>query len=145
VAVKNQTHQEKSAEPTQASFDLINRLLDGVNRGDISVMDEVFHDDAVMEWPASREQVVGAENRRAVYGHMPTLPKVSNRHVFGSGDLWVAEATLTYGDKPYSAVLIFKLRDGKIAREIGYWAEPFEAPGWRAAWVAPLEPANRSD
>jgi len=121
----------------------IHRLLDGVDRGDISVMDEVFHEDAVMEWPASREQVVGAANRRAVYGHMPTLPKVSNRHVYGDGDLVVAEATLTYGDKPYSAVLIFLMRDGKIAKEIGYWAEPFDAPAWRAEWVAPLDITHR--
>jgi ketosteroid isomerase-like protein len=46
---------------------MINRLLDGIDRGDIRVMDEVFHDDAVMEWPASREQVVGAANRRQRY------------------------------------------------------------------------------
>jgi ketosteroid isomerase-like protein len=123
--------------------DVINRLLDGIDRGDTSVMDEVFQDDAVMEWPASRERVVGAENRRAIYAHMPVLPKVSNRHVFGSGDLWVVEVTLTYGDKPYAAVLIFQMRDGKIAKETGYWAEPFEAPEWRKAWVKPLDLANR--
>jgi ketosteroid isomerase-like protein len=129
---------------TESGAAMVNRLLDGVNRGDTSVMDEIFHEDAVMEWPASREKVVGAENRRAVYAHMPALPKVSNRHVFGSGDLGIAEATLTYGDKPYSAVLIFELRDGKIAREIGYWAEPFEAPEWRAAWIQPLDLAHRT-
>jgi hypothetical protein len=39
--------------------------------------------------------------------------------VYGSGDLWVAEVTLTYGTKPYAAVLIFKLRDGKIRRRSG--------------------------
>jgi ketosteroid isomerase-like protein len=122
---------------------MINRLLDAVDRGDISVMDEVFHDDAVMEWPASRELVVGVENRRAVYSHMPVLPKVSNRHVYGSGDLWVAEVTLTYDTKPYAAVLIFKLRDGKIATEVGYWAEPFDAPEWRSAWVSPMDVSRR--
>jgi SnoaL-like domain len=123
---------------------MLNRLLDGIDSGDISVMDEVFHEDAVMEWPASREQVVGGDNRRAVYSHMPVLPKVSNRHLHGSGDLWVAEVTLTYGTKPFAAVLIFQLRDGKIAKEIGYWGEPFEAPAWRSAWVKPLDPAHRS-
>lgn len=123
---------------------MINRLLDGINRGDISVMDEVFHEDAVMEWPASGEQVVGAANRREVYSHMPVLPKVSNRRVFGGGDLWVVEATLTYGDRPFAAVLIFRLRDGKIATEIGYWAEPFDAPEWRAQWVRPLDVTHRS-
>jgi ketosteroid isomerase-like protein len=98
-------------------------------------MDEVFHDDGVMEWPASRERINGAENRRAVYASMPVLPEVTKRRVFGSGDLWVAEATLSYDGHPYAAVLIFEFRDGKIAKETGYWAEPFEAPAWRAAWV----------
>jgi hypothetical protein len=63
--------------------------------------------------------------------------------VYGSGDLWVAEVTLTYDTKPYAAVLIFKLRDGKIATEVGYWAEPFDAPEWRAAWVKSMDLARR--
>jgi ketosteroid isomerase-like protein len=128
----------------EAARRLITRLIDGIDRGDTSVMDEVFHDDAVMEWPASRERVVGAANRRAVYAHMPVLPKVTNRHLFGTGDFWVAEATLTYGDKPFAAVLIFQLRDGKIAKETGYWAEPFEAPDWRSAWVESIDLARRA-
>ena len=107
-------------------------------------MDEVFHDDAVMDWPASRERVVGAVNRRAVYANMPAIPRVTNRYLSGTGDLWVAEATLTYRDKPFAAVLIFQLRDGKIAKETGYWAEPFEPPSWRSAWVEPLDLTRRS-
>lgn len=41
----------------KAARDLITRLIDGIDRGDTSVMDEVFHDDAVMDLPASRERV----------------------------------------------------------------------------------------
>ncbi len=117
---------------------VVEKLLAGIDRGNIGVLDEVFHDDALMDWPASKERVRGAANRRAVYSHMPVLPKVSQRRIFGTGDLWIAEATLTYGDKPYSAVLIFEFRDGKIARETGYWAEPFTAPEWRSQWVEQL-------
>jgi ketosteroid isomerase-like protein len=113
----------------------IHRLLDGVDAGDSSIMDEVFRDDAVMEWPASRERVVGASNRREVYARMPTLPRISNRRVHGSGDLWIAEATFTYGETPYHGVLILEFRDGKIAQQTGYWASPSEAPAWRAEWV----------
>ena len=118
--------------------DTVMQLLNGIDAGDISVLDRVFHDDGEMVWPASKELVRGAANRRGVYSHMPVLPKVEKRRVFGSGDLWVAEATLSYSGKPYAAVLIFEFRDGKIARETGYWAEPFEAPTWRAEWVEPL-------
>jgi hypothetical protein len=32
-----------------------------------------------------------------------------------------------------------EFRDGKIGRETRYYAEPFEAPAWRAQWVEPIE------
>ncbi|MDQ3603773.1 MAG: hypothetical protein M3385_07930 [Actinomycetota bacterium] len=36
-------------------------------------------------------------------------------------------------------VLIFELRDGKMWRDRWYFAEPFEAPEWRAQWVERME------
>lgn len=35
-------------------------------------------------------------------------------------------------------VLIIELRDGKVARETRFYAEPFEAPQWQAHLVEPL-------
>ncbi len=35
---------------------------------------------------------------------------------------------------------MYRLRDGRIVREVTYWAEPFESPAWRAAWVEAIEP-----
>ena len=128
----------------EAARELVNRFLDGIDRGDASVMNGVFHDDAVIEWPATGEQLVGAENRRAVYAHTPALPRISNRHVYGSGDLWVAEATMTYGPKPYLACLIFKFREGKVAKQIGYWSEPSTPPEFRAPWIKPLDLEHRT-
>ncbi len=113
----------------------IERLLAGIDAGDISVMDEVFADDAVMEIPQSGERIEGADNRRAVYGAMPLLPKVRPRRIRGDGDFWTAEATLTYDTRSYEVAFIFEFRDGKIVRETGYWADPFEPPEWRAEWV----------
>jgi len=107
-------------------------------------MDEVFRDDAVLEWPGSGEQLVGAENRRAVYARTPSLPKVTNRHIIGEGNLWVAEARMTYGIKPYAACLVFVMRHDRIAKQIGYWAEPSVAPEWRAPWMKTLDPAHRT-
>jgi hypothetical protein len=31
--------------------------------------------------------------------------------------------------------LVLEMRDDLILRETRYYAEPFEAPVWRAAWV----------
>lgn len=122
---------------------LINQLLDGIDGGDVSVMESLFADDAVLEWPASGERVVGLANRKAVYANMPTLPKVSNRYIYGTGDLWIAEATLTYGTTPYNGILVFQMRDGKISKQTGYWAQPSEPPEWRSAWVERIDLASR--
>lgn len=121
----------------------IERLLEVIDAGRVEEMDDLFHDDAVMEWPQSGERVVGADNRRAVYSSFPALPKVATRSVRCSGDLCVAEATLTYdGSDAFRAVFVFELRDGKIAKETGYWASPFEAPEWRSRWVELETPSS---
>jgi hypothetical protein len=40
----------------------------------------------------------------------------------------------------FSVVLIIELRDGKMWRDTRYYAEPFEAPEWRAQWVERMDP-----
>jgi hypothetical protein len=35
--------------------------------------------------------------------------------------------------------MIVEFRDGKIWRDTRYYAEPFEAPAWRAQWVERME------
>lgn len=65
--------------PEDANRRVVERLVRCINDRRISVMDELFHDDAVMDWPQSGEQVVGAENRRGVYGAFPELPTITPR------------------------------------------------------------------
>ena len=114
----------------------VEALIATLNAGDVDGMDAVFHEDAVMEWPQSGERIVGGDNRRGIYRSFPQLPKISPRRIVGEGDIWVAEATLDYGDgAEYQTVFVFELRDGKIAKETAYWSQPFPAPEWRAAWV----------
>jgi ketosteroid isomerase-like protein len=114
----------------------VEALIATLNAGDVDGMDAVFHEDAVMEWPQSGERIVGGDNRRGIYRSFPQLPKISPRRIVGEGDIWVAEATLDYGDgAEYQTVFVFELRDGRIAKETAYWSQPFPAPEWRAAWV----------
>lgn len=111
-------------------------LIATLNAGDVAGMDDLFHEDAVMEWPQSGERIVGGDNRRAIYGSFPQLPSIALRRLVGDGDLWVAQADLDYGDgDPYQSVFVFELRDGRIAQETAYWTKPFPAPDWRAQWV----------
>jgi ketosteroid isomerase-like protein len=102
---------------------------------DFDAMDEVFADDAVVEYPQSGERIRGRANIRAVEENYPVLPKVTIRRKLVVGDLAVVESDLDYQGKPYQEVSIFEFRDGKVNRLTQYFPEPFEAPESRARWV----------
>jgi ketosteroid isomerase-like protein len=118
-----------------ANAQVVQRLIDGLNAGDVSVMDEVFVDDSLLVWPQSGETIRGRANRQAVYGAFPALPTITPHRMLSGGDLVTAEATLDYGGDAYEVVFIFEFRDGRIARETAYWSKPFPAPEWRSQWV----------
>lgn len=114
----------------------IEALVAAINARDLEALDKVFTQDVVMDWPQSGERIRGEKNRREIYARFPSLPRATPRRLVGSGDVWVLEASLDYGDgDPYQAIFIFEMRDGLIARETAYWSKPFPAPDWRAAWV----------
>jgi hypothetical protein len=50
--------------------------------------------------------------------------------------LWIIEGVNDYGEgRLFTVVLIIELKDGKMWRDTRYYAEPFEAPEWRAQLV----------
>jgi hypothetical protein len=55
--------------------------------------------------------------------------------VRGEGYLWISEIVITYDGRPVNAVNTMEFRDGKVARETIYFADPFEPPEWRSQWV----------
>ena len=57
------------------------------------------------------------------------------RRILGAGDLWVTEFVLTYDGRPSYTVSIMEFRDGKVACETQYFADPFEPGPSRAQWV----------
>ena len=122
----------------------IERLKSAINSGDFMAMaaiaDEVYAEDVVQEWPQSGERISGLASLKAVNDNYPamtgTQPKISLRRVLGAGDIWLAESTVDYGNGvPVSWVAILEFRDGKIVKQTDYFADPFEAPAWRAQWV----------
>jgi hypothetical protein len=103
--------------------------------GDPDVSHEMYHDDAVLEFPQSGERFQGVENLREWRSNYPASTKFEFREIRGGGDLWVAEVSISYDDGPWSfGVSILELREDKIARESIYVAEGWEAPEWRAQW-----------
>jgi hypothetical protein len=113
---------------------VIERVANAINQRRLDLFNAEFTDDSIIEYPQSGERIVGAKNRAALYASFPALPSLKPTRLTVSGDVVVAEVDYR-GTAEYKAVFIFTLRDGKIAREIAYWSEPFPAPAWRSQWV----------
>jgi hypothetical protein len=110
------------------------------------LIQEYGTDDFVEEWPQSGERLTKAASLKMaeLYPEMSgTSPKFTYRRMLGGGDVFVVEGTIDYGDGiPVSYAGIGEIRDGKVARMTSYFANPFEAPAWRADFVERMEPAT---
>jgi len=85
--------------------------------------------------PQSGELVRGRENMREFQQAYPGSPSIRVRRVLVREGLWVAEVVNDYGGgQVYDVAMILELKDGRIWRDRRYYAEPFEAPEWRAQW-----------
>ncbi len=102
---------------------------------DMQLLDQVYTDDAVQEWPQSGERIVGRDNIKAINENYPGLPNATIRRVSGSGDVWTVETVLDYSGEVYNAVSVLEFRDGKVSKQTDYFASPFPPPEWRAQWV----------
>jgi ketosteroid isomerase-like protein len=127
-----------------AKFEEVLATGDFAKLGDL--IREYAADDFVEEWPQSGERLSKSASAKLTeaYPRMSgTTPKFTYRRMLGGGDVYVVEGTIDYGDGiPVSYVSIGEMRDGKIARVTEYFANPFEAPAWRADFVEKMEPAK---
>ena len=119
----------------QQNRDALARYFEAFERRDLDAFAELFHDDYVEEYPQSGERIRGKQNARAVNENYPGLPSLINRSYNISGNLGVMEMTLEYDGDRVHACEIVEFEEGKIKRARTYFAEPFEAPQWRAQWV----------
>ena len=119
----------------QQNRDALERYFEAFERRDLDAFAELFHDDYLEEYPQSGERIRGKQNARAVNEKYPGLPSLINRSYNISGDLGVMEMTLEYDGDRVHACEIVEFEEGKIKRARTYFAEPFEAPQWRAQWV----------
>lgn len=123
-----------------ANRDLVERYWKAASAQDLDAVYDMRHEDYTETYPQSGERIVGRENARAVDTNYPGMPQMTSRRILGSGDVWVVEADLTYGDgNTYKVADILEIRDGKISAETAYWGAPFEPAEWRSQWVERTE------
>jgi ketosteroid isomerase-like protein len=102
---------------------------------DLEAEHEIYREDAVLEYPQSGERIRGRRNVQSSRAAQPNRKRFTVRRIIGAGDLWVTEYILSYDERPSYTVSIMEFRDGKVARETQYFADPFEPGPSRAQWV----------
>jgi ketosteroid isomerase-like protein len=106
---------------------------------------EMYHDDAVLEFPQSGERFEGVANFKEWRSRYPADVRYRIRRTTARGDFVVVELSVSYDGGPWQyGVQLVEFRDGKVARERIYVTEGWEAPEWRAPWRSdtPADPSE---
>lgn len=137
---------DPSAEAAPAVDDAAVRAL--VERyfgeADTDLAHQIYHDDAVLEFPQSGERFEGVESFREWRRIYPAGVDYRIRRISRGGDLAAIELSAAYdGGAELLGIAVWILRGDKVAREHIYVMDRWEAPDWRAPWRA--EPPEVDD
>jgi hypothetical protein len=95
----------------------------------------IYHDDVIVDYPQSGERIIGSANLSALRDLYPAKLTFQIQRISGRDDLWVTEYVIEYDAKPVHTVSTMEFRGDRVAHETLYFADPFEAPAWRAHLV----------
>jgi len=108
------------------------------DRGDTDTEHAIYAADAILDYPQSGERFRGRSTIQAQRGGHPAERHFTIRRILGRGELWVSECVITYDGVPTCSVSVMEITDGLVTHETQYFADPFEAPSWRAALAEPI-------
>ena len=112
---------------------------------DVDRAHEMYHDDAVLEFPQSGERFEGLANFREWRRQYPVSSRFRLRRITAREDFVVVECSVSYNGGPWQdGVQLLEFREDRVARERIYVMERWEAPAWRAPWRAG-RPAEASE
>ncbi len=98
----------------------------------------LFADGYLLEWPQSGERIVGRTNFVAINANYPATGRwqFTVERVVVEDELAVTAVAVTDGAVNAQVITFSSVRGGQIVHQVEYWPDPFDAPAWRAAWVA---------
>ena len=114
---------------------VLQRHWDASDANDFEAEHDIYHEDAVLHYPQSGERIRGRRNIQESRFVQPNKKRFKVQRMIGSGNLWVTEFVLSYDGKPSYTVSIMEFRDGKVANETQYFADPFDPAPSRAHLV----------
>jgi hypothetical protein len=105
------------------------------DESDFDAEHEIYHEDAVLDYPQSGERIRGRKNIQESRRLQPNKKRFTVKRILGSGDLWISEFVLTYDGVPSYAVSIMEVSKGLVLHETQYFADAFEPSLTRANFV----------
>lgn len=87
----------------------------------------VLADDFVLDWPQSNERIRGRDNYAAMNEEYPANGRweFTVNRIVGTDVEAVSDVLVTDGVQKARAISFFEIRDGKIAKMVEFWPEPF--------------------
>jgi hypothetical protein len=120
----------------------LNRHWTASDSGDFAAEHDIYCDDAVLDYPQSRERIIGRHNIQISRTVQPNKKRFVIHRILGGGDLWITEYVLAYDAEPFYTVSIMEFRGLKVAHETQYFAAPFDAGESRKKWVVSMDSPN---
>jgi hypothetical protein len=130
---------QESRMRDQEIREALNQHWTASNSGDFTVEHEIYQEDAVLDYPQSRERILGRHNIQISRTVQPNKKQFVVHRILGSGDLWVTELVLTYDAQPFYTVSIMEFSGVKVSHETQYFASAFEPGESRKKWVVNMD------
>jgi SnoaL-like domain len=114
-----------------------------LGKGDTDRAHEIYHDDAVLEFPQSGERFEGVANFREWRRRYPADLRFRIRRITARDDLAVVVCSIRYNGGPWQyGVQLLEFRDDTVAHERIHVMDGWPAPEWQAPWRAdtPADP-----
>jgi hypothetical protein len=111
--------------------------------GDADTEHAIYAADAILDYPQSGERFLGRSKIQAQRGGHPAERHFTILRVRGGGDLWVSECVISYDGVPTYSVSVMEFTGDLVTHENQYFADPFQAPAWRAALAEPIPGRDR--
>jgi ketosteroid isomerase-like protein len=125
----------------ETALEIVRKFWETMQTNDYRAAGEYLGDDYVLEWPQSKERLLGRENFARVNAEYPTHGRwnfVINT-IIGNETEAVSDVTVSDEAVRARAITFSTLRGGKIVKQVEFWPEDYPAPESRRHLVEILE------
>jgi len=111
------------------AIELVNRFWELMQSNDFYSVGAVLSDDFILDWPQSGERIRGRDNFARMNHEYPAHGRwrFTVNRIIGNDSEAVSDVSLTDGVQKARAISFFTIKDGRIARMVEFWPDPFPA------------------